>query len=126
MEHSTIPKELIPDDPAVVGDPLTQYDDLDEAREWAEQRDWVRVERCHTRWGTHTFESTIAVSKDAHVYSVVRDGPTSPPPSAEVIVRDLLATGGRDALVAIALASGWGIDLDELAVADLAREEVTA
>lgn len=124
MQQQRIPDELVPTEEVVVGDPIIDNDGLPE---WVEQQEWVHAEEYVVEWGTHTFEAATAISPTGETYTQTRPscGTDEAPPAAEAILRDLVARGGRACYVAVSLATGWGIDLDELGDAgDRVREAV--
>ena len=124
MQQQRIPNELVPDEAVVVGDPIIDGDDLPE---WVDSREWDRVEHYTVEWGTYAFEAATAISPGGDTYTRVEPhtAPREAPAAAEVILRDLVDQGGRAMHVAVALSSGWGIDLDELGDAgDRVREAV--
>lgn len=124
MQQQRIPNELMPDEEVVVGDPIIDSDDLPE---WVDSREWGRVEHYTVEWGTYAFEAATAISPTGDTYTRIEphSAPREAPPAAEAILRDLVDRGGRSMLVAVALASGWNVDLDELGDAgDRVREAV--
>lgn len=77
---------------------------------WGEEV--VETRQLTYRWGSHTFHAEYQHHTDGEGHVLV-GAPPEPPAAAEEIVADGLDAGGEAAMIAVALAEGWGIDATE-------------
>ena len=77
---------------------------------WGEEV--VETRQLTYRWGSHAFRAEFQLHADGEGHVLVA-APPEPPAAAEEIVADALDAGGEAAMIAVALAEGWGVDGDE-------------